>query len=376
MALVLALLLSLVASALAAQTPPRRWTLTPELKIGGDATTGPEYEFTTIRSLTMGPGGAVYVRQGNDQEIRVFDALGRYTRTIGRKGAGPGEFSGLANLGFVGDTLYATDVSLRRVTLFTTSGTLIATIPVEPATPVPGQNRTFAVATPAVLLNDGSALGMASIAPEAAAAPILHLTRSARVLDTVALMSTRNIVLPLRSGDIVVTSIQPFSDAPLAVLAGGEGRAYVVHRDAAGSAAGREFHVWAIGATGDTLWKRSYPYRPVSLPPRVVDSAVTATAARLAPRFTADQVRAALFAPAFEPPITASFVAADGALWLRREDRQPQIEWTVIAPNGDLAAIVTVPRNVRLHAASGEIVWGAELDDVDVPLVVRFRLRK
>jgi hypothetical protein len=35
-----------------------------------------------------------------------------------------------------------------------------------------------------------------------------------------------------------------------------------------------------------------------------------------------------------------------------------------------------LPPNVRPMAVIGDRAWGVELDDVDVPLLVRYRIRK
>ena len=52
--------------------------------------------------------------------------------TIGRAGSGPGEFRGLGSIGFIGDTLYATDFQQRRTTLFGVDGRYLRTILAKP----------------------------------------------------------------------------------------------------------------------------------------------------------------------------------------------------------------------------------------------------
>lgn len=47
--------------------------------------------------------------------------------------------------------------------------------------------------------------------------------------------------------------------------------------------------------------------------------------------------------------------------------------YTVLDMAGTETASVVVPRRVKLHWASGSHVWGHELDDDDVPTIVRFR---
>jgi hypothetical protein len=54
--------------------------------------------------------------------IVVFDSTGRYVRTIGRKGAGPGEFQQPYSLGWLGDTLLVLDPRNARIGKFSKSG--------------------------------------------------------------------------------------------------------------------------------------------------------------------------------------------------------------------------------------------------------------
>jgi len=51
-----------------------------------------EYMFYQIRDIAVDNDGLIYVVEGRSAHIRVFDKNGKYIRTIGRKGQGPGEF--------------------------------------------------------------------------------------------------------------------------------------------------------------------------------------------------------------------------------------------------------------------------------------------
>jgi hypothetical protein len=54
---------------------------------------GEEYEtFANVVDVAFDQAGNLYVLDGNAYRVVVFDASGRYTRTIGRQGDGPGEF--------------------------------------------------------------------------------------------------------------------------------------------------------------------------------------------------------------------------------------------------------------------------------------------
>jgi hypothetical protein len=378
----LAVLVFTMASPVAAQAPAV-WSLVPERRIGGDAATGPEYEFTTIREIAIGPGGAIYVTQGREQEIRVYDAQGTYVRTIGRQGGGPGEFTGLGSIGFVGDTLFAMDVRQRRMALFRGDGSLITTIVAEPFETPRALDSVFFRPVPQVLLSDGSALGGASYAShlvangKITAEPVYRLTRAARVLATIAWVPVGSGQGSVRTETSQLFFTQPFSDAPQTVFAAAAARCYVVER--AARAGNGTFRVTAIRPGGDTLWTRAYPYRPVPLGPGVADSIRNVLAGRYSggrAGFSPDQVRRAVFIPDHQVTITRAFAARDGSLWLRREQFGNPLTWTVIAPDGTIAATLALPPNVALMTVIGDRAWGVELDDVDVPLVVRYRIRR
>jgi len=64
--------------------------LKEELSIGGPDARG-EAAFGSTRSVVVDDDGAVYVLDQQASDVKVFDAAGRYARTIGRQGQGPGE---------------------------------------------------------------------------------------------------------------------------------------------------------------------------------------------------------------------------------------------------------------------------------------------
>lgn len=382
----LALLACAASASLGAQTPPPRWTLVPELRIGSDAVSGPEYEFTTIREIAVSPNGSMYVVQGQEQEIRVFDTQGKYVRTIGRQGGGPGEFTGLGSIGFIADTLYAMDFRQRRITLFRADGSLISTLVYDPTTSPQRRGASLFSPSPSVLLADGSVLGGASYAShlvangQITAVPVFRLTRTATVLDTIAWVPVGSGQGSVQNANAALFFVQPISDAPMTVYAAAAARVFVIERPARSGST--TFRVTAIGVRGDTLWSRALPYRPIPLEGRVADSIVNVVAGRLsggragASPFPIDQVKKAVFIPDHQVTVTRAFAAADGSLWLRREEFGETLNWTVIAPDGNLAATLALPRNVRPMTIVDDRAYGVELDDVDVPLLVRYRIRK
>ena len=86
-----------------------------------------EFELHGVRDLAVGPAGEIYAALQTLGEIRVFDAGGRYLRTLGGEGEGPGEFRALTWIGVFGDTVLGYDARLSRMTLFWNDGAVLDT---------------------------------------------------------------------------------------------------------------------------------------------------------------------------------------------------------------------------------------------------------
>ena len=92
------------------------WRLEPVANIGSEEDA--RYAFNQLGGLTSDAGGRIYAADVGDRRISVFDSAGNYIRTIGRKGAGPGEFETLVTIGMLSDTPYAVDQAQQRITYF------------------------------------------------------------------------------------------------------------------------------------------------------------------------------------------------------------------------------------------------------------------
>lgn len=78
--------------------------------------------------------GLLYVVDGKDKAVKVFDGQGRLVRRIGREGSGPGEFKDPMGLAFGNRRMYVIDPAAgRRFSLFTPDGEFVERR--EPDTP-------------------------------------------------------------------------------------------------------------------------------------------------------------------------------------------------------------------------------------------------
>jgi hypothetical protein len=88
------------------------------LSAGEVAASGDELDFVLVQDLSVDSRGRIYV-VGHSEQVTVLDARGEKVRTIGRMGAGPGEFMGISSITVgAGDSLFVYDLQHQRVTVF------------------------------------------------------------------------------------------------------------------------------------------------------------------------------------------------------------------------------------------------------------------
>jgi hypothetical protein len=95
----------------------------PVFDIGGSAG-GANVEYIGPISAAVGlSNGNLVVAGWAQTELRFFDSTGRWIRTIGRQGAGPGEFEGLGWIGRTQhDTIITFEPTNRRLQVFDSAG--------------------------------------------------------------------------------------------------------------------------------------------------------------------------------------------------------------------------------------------------------------
>jgi hypothetical protein len=95
------------------------FNLEEELSIGG-VEDREEYIFSKIGPLAVDEDERIYVRDRQEQHIKVFDKDGKYLMTIGRKGQGPGELSGAGAISVNQNILMAQE--MRSLSFFSLDG--------------------------------------------------------------------------------------------------------------------------------------------------------------------------------------------------------------------------------------------------------------
>ncbi len=105
-----------------------------ELRIGQDEGED-EYIFPGLAGLTVDEDGRVFVLVAQDDAVRVFNADGSYSHTIGRQGQGPGELMAAQTINRGPDgNIWVASMGTRRLTIFQPDGLYLRdiTFPVMP----------------------------------------------------------------------------------------------------------------------------------------------------------------------------------------------------------------------------------------------------
>ncbi len=312
--------------------------------------------------------------------MRIYDAAGNLERVVGRQGQGPGEFQLLSHLGLLGDTVWVVDIGNRRITLFNRDGDLIGTVrapgirltpPHRPVTQFPWDLRPDR--------NWVSGTGLASVPMAGISYTVAELLfdASGALADT---LRTLEIVYPPIAVTIDSVSIlgeDLLQDDPIIRHDSGA-RTVIVRRTGATSDATSTFSVTSISVSGDTVFDTSFEYRPIAVSDTYIDRVVESFAVGPQARLGAGRIERALRSalPPFHPPVTQVRLGEDGAIWLRREsDRETEAQYWILESDGVVRGTVNIPSTVRIKWSGTDEFVGMELDDLDVPWLIRYRFR-
>jgi len=330
----------------------RRWSLglAPELTVGAPGAEPQVELFGVVGAHRLGDGSLLIANSGTGELLRV-SAGGRIVRRYGRKGRGPGEFVSLAGLWpGRGDTAYAYDMDLARVTPFTPEagfGSPVSTPAGNAAGLVVLRGR----------MNDGAYLGVVVKGFSGAAErPGVHSDSMAVV--RVARGSTATLAHLLFGRSFVRAS-------------GGTTMATAIPFEAAGVAA-----PWAggyyLGETGRYELRRYDPdgrlravIRRRMTPARVgaadLDRVVAAwTESGRTDEASARRTLGEMPIPRRFPAFARAVAAADGGVWVQdgpAGDPSAPVAWTWFASDGRIAGRIALDPSARLlEAAAGRLV--------------------
>lgn len=340
----------------------------PMLTIGGADAEGPFDLLRATGALRL-PDGGVVVLNGGTQELRVFDSAGRHTRTLGRKGSGPGEFQSPSGLLWYGaDTLMVADYGTSRITLLGTDGRLIEAIGV----------RGLLGGALVGRLADGSFVFIAGGTSSRDAQPglrrdpmrLVRVSRSGAVLDTLG-SSPGSDVFVERDGERVMMSVAPFGHYTSVAMANGV--VYVADN------AEYRVRVFAEGRFLERIVERAH--EPVTLAQAEVErEKARRLGATTSPQFREMVER--MYQPERLPemlPVHGRIaVDADGRLWVRAYGDAPEgdVAWDVFDADGRLRCALSLPAAFAVREIGHDFLLGVLTDADGVEQVRLYGLRR
>ena len=348
----------------------------PDLEISGAAAP----YLSSIGEVAFLSDGTVLVVDNQSDELRLFDATGSVKRLLGGAGQGPGEFQQLTTLTVTaGDTAYAYDRRLQRVSIFEPDGELVRTFPVsyEDGGYNTRANGVWAVDSEHLLLHRSSPYDSASSVP-----------RPRR--------DQRDVVLfALDGAGHVRKSPIRFTGGYSVDFDTGDGRALFSNRPFIAVSSGRIVHGPAVDYDLTVSSPNLQPVRIVRwsdwrepLTEEAIQAARTLVEASL------EEFRAArpvliktIIESTFSPNVLPSFLPAlgkvvldeNGRLWVSAfrptTDLWNEAEaWHILDQNGHPLARVRLPTNARIAAVREDRVALIMRDSLEVEHLRVFRL--
>lgn len=358
----------------------QRWHLEEQLRIG--AIDGPDALSRVGDIVPSVDGRLIFVAQPQEHGIRVLDArTGARVRTIGRQGGGPGEFSRVGSLSIRGDSLFAEDLFARRIVVLSDEGEDLGTFKIFSDYFMETRARPlFPAVTPSGGIWTTTAVSAAAVARgRVSERPLAIIARDGRLLHRVASVPIEGSgsVAELRGG-LFLVFFQPLLHPDGLAGVAPDGSAAVVVGLAEERGAGSRFTVTRIDHTGDTIFSRTYRFEPQPVTPAGRDSLLNHLSTTMFKEAGARARSAAeqhIRIPEIQRPVTRVLVTVDGRTWLRREELRPRSRWLILDAHGELDGLLETPHGLELRHVAGDTVWGVVRDELDVPYVVRYRLR-
>ncbi len=377
-------------------TQAARLALTREIRIDGIAE-----NLVAPRWILVGRDGRIVIDQQQDRNVRLFDASGRSIGRFGRRGEGPGEFENTFIGGWVGDSLWVHDLSQQRTTVITPDLAFARVIPDAGIKPPVGQETRFpssASSDRRAIYEDGTSLVAVlnfSAIPagfDANGGGYFRVAADGTIRNSVVYFNQPTGSVRIAMGDGgrmqgssgMIQQHTPFYTRPLTKVSHRGNRIATLACIYDGPQA-RTMRVVMLGASGDTIYARNHPFTPQAIPRTVADSAhaaavantkamsqfVGAADAAALTRAVQDQMRI----PPFYPPFTSMVIADDGTAWIElRSPAGGATSFMLLDPRGSVVGTVAVPARTKVLTVSSTHMWGIELNQDDVPSVVRYRV--
>jgi hypothetical protein len=329
------------------------WRLERAASVGGEAADERSMLYSA-QIVSEDPEGRFYVLNMGDRRIAVFDSAGRFVRTLGNRGHGPGEFNSPIALAPAGDEMYVLDaVPARLMRYRRNDGAFVGDLPLEAKSSVPmrmevGRDGRVAVELKPMSPRTSEVTTASLVGWVDAAGGITPMVD----LDSVTRLR-HNTDTPQGTRSLVMDA--PFAPRPVWTLDGhggvlfGHGREYIVyHATPAGRALafrgdGEAAAVTQVDRDGFLSSVRGRQLRDVQFPERK-----------------------GFFGRLVVDP--------QGLVWVQRPGESLTETWEVRTLDGRRLGRLQVPAGMRVLAVTPHSLYVVQKDELDVETLHRYRL--
>lgn len=341
----------------------------PAVSIGGANAEGP-YDVGRVTGARRLADGNIVLLNGATSELRFFDGTGRYLRSVGRKGSGPGEFQSPYQLLRHGpDTLMVQDFSTSRITLVGIGGTFYGDVPLH----------GFFGGSLIGRLPDGSLLlsasqpvwpGQQTSGRGREPVQLVRVSRAGAVLDTIGVFPGSETVREVSEHS---ASVGPATFGRSTVFTIADSLLYV------GDNAEYRVRVFGDGRRLIRIIEKAQLPAPVTA--AMVDSEKALRDRRTTdPRWR--EIENRMWAldrlPETLPAYRNIAVDADGWLWVRPYSlaQEGSVTWDVFDASGRLRCAVRLPANLTAREIGHDDLLGVATDEDGVEQVRLYRMRR
>ncbi len=95
------------------------------MEIGSDESLGADYIFQYPKFICVDEDNNIYIAEALELSIKVFNKNGKYIKSIGRRGRGPGEFLDITLMSIIDKKIIVFDNFAAKIVIFNTKGKLL-----------------------------------------------------------------------------------------------------------------------------------------------------------------------------------------------------------------------------------------------------------
>jgi hypothetical protein len=350
------------------------WILDPGSVVDiGSQSADPNQEFSGFVNPILLSDGRIVIANGGTSELRFFRPDGKWVKSVGRRGGGPGEFQELGWLDVgAGDTLRTYDWSLRRLSVFSADGAFLRPVSLliggEVSSPRPlgmlRDGRLIAQSQNTVTLESKPGAGRDTV-------PLFALDLIRGIADPLGSFPGHEYMIHTGKGSVSAGSL-PFGK-DLHVLVHGS-RVYV------GTSDGPE--VLILGTDGRVERVVRWTAATVPVTPADIEAYTEAVSLEFGPGQEERRERFLLRLketpfPKGKPSYAGLLAGPEGSLWVRRytePDRSAPADFEVFDSTGRWLGGVRMPSGYVPIRITADAVVGTWSDDNDVKHVRVYRL--